>query len=755
MQKITSRYQEDSDFRQRQKLYITNRYRQSESFKQKWRSYITNRYRQSESFKQKQRSYITNRYRQSESFKQKQRSYITNRYRQSESFKQKQRSYITNRYRQSESFKQKQRSYITNRYRQSESFKQKQRSYITNRYRQSESFKQKQRSYITNRYRQSESFKQKQRSYITNRYRQSESFKQKRISYITNRYRQSESFKHERRSYITNRYKLNARFRQTQKSYMTNRYANDPAFRSKQNQIMRQQMKNKYQSNRAFGMTHRMNCAINIRQKYRRMQRRQNQRDDSPIGDSMDDSLIRYAMEDMQMQDAIEVFRSNIKKGPTYACTVCHRALFPNQVKCCNRSKYNTNPLVAQTCLTGKYVHVCTDECQNAQQCTVPAERKKEWICHTCHEHLKTGIMPPLAMSNNLELADIPTELCDLNILERHLISKCITFAKIIPLPKGAQRQICGNLVCVPSEVQETVNALPRLRSESQLMRVKLKRKLCYTGHQLFQTVTWTKLVRALLKLKEVHPQYTDITIRDEAELCDPLIDEEANDSDEENMDDTDYNVEDMMEIDSFENDAVFEAEMDSENDEQDTNSQLSDGQQPQQQSENIEPESDKPNGAVALESCLQPTDLTDEILSFSEGIYSVAPAEGNKPVSFFKTPNLEAMAFPVQFPTGKNTLDENRHKKLTPCSYFKTRLCCVDDRFARDTNYLFFAQFVSEIYQATCSMSIQLRKAKPFTRDGREITNAMLQNKHEVEKLVRNKDAIRFMTPLRGSPAF
>lgn len=325
-------------------------------------------------------------------------------------------------------------------------------------------------------------------------------------------------------------------------------------------------------------------------------------------------------------------------------------------------------------CLTGRFVHVCTDECQNSQQCTVPEERKREWICFTCHDHLKSGSMPSLAMANNLELADIPTELCDLNILERHLIAKCITFAKIIPLPKGGQRAIHGNVVCVPSEVQETVTALPRLRSDSQVLRVKLKRRLSYKGHQVFQTVTWSKLVRALLKLKQIHPQYTDITIRDDAELCDPTIpDVDEEDSDEEDkMDDDDYNVDDLMEIDTFEKNVLCEADSNYENDEHsiDSVSQLRHDHEPQPQSNNMQQDGDEPNGGIALESCLQPTDVSEEILSFSEGIYSVAPAEGNKPVSFFKTPNLEAMAFPVQFPTGQNTLDEERPKRLTPHCY-------------------------------------------------------------------------------------
>ena len=172
-------------------------------------------------------------------------------------------------------------------------------------------------------------------------------------------------------------------------------------------------------------------------------------------------------------------------------------------------------------------------------------------MCSTCHKYLKNGSMPTLA-ANNLELADIPPELSDLNILERHLIAKCIPFAKIILLPKGRQRAIRGNVVCVPSEVQETVYALPRLRSESQVMRVKLKRRLCYRGHQLFQTVTWSKLVQALHKLKHIHPQYKDVTIRDDAELCDPTLPDEEDDDDDMDvtMDDDDYDEDDLMEID-------------------------------------------------------------------------------------------------------------------------------------------------------------------------------------------------------------
>ncbi|XP_062414952.1 uncharacterized protein LOC134107225 [Pungitius pungitius] len=496
---------------------------------------------------------------------------------------------------------------------------------------------------------------------------------------------------------------------------------------------MKQRMKDRYKNNPTYRSMQNMKCAMKVKRKYRGINKPTEESDNSVI------------------KEAISVFRSQIKFGPTYVCTVCHKASFPNQVRPCKRLNYVRNSDIVASCLTGKYVHVCDDECRDEQQCNVPDERKEEWICHTCHNHLKDGVMPTLAVANNLELADIPPELCDLNILERHLIAKCIAFAKIIPLPKGRQRAIHGNVVCVPSEVQETVEALPRLRSESQVMRVKLKRRLCYRGHQLFQTVTWSKLVQALHKLKRIHPQYQDITIRDEAELCDPTLQDEDDDEDA-SMDENDYDDADLKEIDMCEKSALCETELGGE---QDVEILSCDGEQTEEQRDDEEQEGDMPNGGFALESCLQPCDVSEEILCFSEGIYSVAPAESNSPVGFFKTPKLEAMAFPVQFPTGQNTLDEGRRMKVTPSSYFKARLFCIDDRFARDTNYLFFAQFVTEIHLATSSMTIQLRKGKPMTRDGRNITSGMLQNKREVEKLVRNKDAVRFMQPLRGTPAY
>ncbi|XP_036949326.1 uncharacterized protein LOC119017041 [Acanthopagrus latus] len=480
-------------------------------------------------------------------------------------------------------------------------------------YASEKTFRGKKKSYANRQYSDKE-LRQRKQEHFRNCYRTKPELRQKKRNYITTAYRQNLSFRQKQKKYITSKYRQNSHFREKQKRYMTSKYRQNSHFREKHRQLMRQQMRDRRNNNLIYRSMHKMRCAMKIARKYRQIHRQAHESD-------------REA-ENPLITAAISVFRSQIKAGPTFCCTVCHKASFPNQVQRCTRSNYVKNPDVVKACLTGKYVHICDDNCRN-EQCKVPDERKTEWICHTCHNHLKKGAMPSLAVANNLELADIPSELCDLNILERHLIAKCITFAKIIPLPKGRQQCIRGNVVCVPSQIEGTVNALPRLRSESQVLRVKLKRRLCYRGHQLFQTVTWSKLVQALNKLTQIHPEYKDITIRDEAELCDPTLPDEEDDDDCDDvnvtMEDVDHDEDDLMEIDMCERNALCEAENGPENEVDGNEKIICDERQPEEQNDDPEQE------------------------------------EGNSPVSFFKTPKLEAMAFPVQFPTDDNSVKMSR----------------------------------------------------------------------------------------------
>ena len=79
----------------------------------------------------------------------------------------------------------------------------------------------------------------------------------------------------------------------------------------------------------------------------------------------------------------------------------------------------------------------------------------------------------------------------------------------------------------------------------------------------------------------------------------------------------------------------------------------------------------------------------------------SVAPAEGQRPVSIMTDPNFEAMLNPDKFCFGNATVSTKRPKKLTYRKYFNQRLLDVDGRFARDLDYLFVAQYIVEAKQA------------------------------------------------------
>ena len=104
---------------------------------------------------------------------------------------------------------------------------------------------------------------------------------------------------------------------------------------------------------------------------------------------------------------------------------------------------------------------------------------------------------------------------------------------KMVALPSGKQRSIHGPAVSVPSKVDTVCNVLPRLPSQSELIPLKVKRKLAYKGHYMYDYITPQKLLDALAFLKAKNPLYADIDVDKEwlasamandAELCECLV---------------------------------------------------------------------------------------------------------------------------------------------------------------------------------------------------------------------------------------
>ena len=183
-----------------------------------------------------------------------------------------------------------------------------------------------------------------------------------------------------------------------------------------------------------------------------------------------------------------------MKEGPDYVCVSCNRLMYRKTVQEFQVSKYDRAP---SEFVVSESVRL---------QC-------KHWICKTCHNALKGGVLPAQAKANNLDLDNIPLELSDLNPLEVRLISLRIPFMKMVALPCGKQRAIHGPAVNVPTDLTPVCTLLPRLPSQTQMVPMKLKRKLCYKGHYMYQYVRPAKVLAALQWLKLNNPLYKDIEI--------------------------------------------------------------------------------------------------------------------------------------------------------------------------------------------------------------------------------------------------
>ncbi|CAG2192522.1 unnamed protein product [Mytilus edulis] len=426
----------------------------------------------------------------------------------------------------------------------------------------------------------------------------------------------------------------------------------------------------------------------------------------------------------------IENFRESVSKGPEFVCACCFRLCFENQVVQCKRELYKPGSAkaIADTCISEKYLHICTDECRD--ECLFKqTNRVTLWICYTCHRKILKGKIPAESFANNLALEDIPLELNRLNQLEQHLISLNIPFMKIVALPKGGQKAVHGPCVCVPSDISKVTTTLPRSEDDNCLVKVKLKRKLQYKGYEEYQFVDTKHLEEALSFLKEKNDWYSNVEIN--GEWLNPIPTSEikcgAEKKDNESNTRTDRVIKDNLE----------------------------DKTDKKEQENAVDSYLDESLQGVQFDTCLQPADIAQEALDLLfDQEFNLSPAEGNNPVSLLKEKGIEAKTFPVHYPTGKNTWNEDREEKLSLLRYFNLRLMSVENRFARDTSYIFFCQYMSELDRVMSNVQISLRKGSVFS-DGQKVTSKMLCNKESLNGLFRKDEAIKFMKPVRGTPPY
>ncbi|XP_063446963.1 uncharacterized protein LOC134726488 [Mytilus trossulus] len=426
----------------------------------------------------------------------------------------------------------------------------------------------------------------------------------------------------------------------------------------------------------------------------------------------------------------IEKFKKDVCEGPEYICACCFRLCFQNQVMEYKKDLYQKDSVkdVADTCISDKYLHKCLDECED--ECKYQGtSRQSLWICYTCHRKIQRGKVPAESFFNNLSLDDVPNELSRLNQLEQHLISLNIPFMKIVALPKGGQKAVHGPCVCVPSDMFKVTTTLPRSEDDNCLVKVKLKRKLQYKGYEEYQFVDTKHLEEALLFLKGKNEWYSNIVINEKWLNPIPLQNNDC-----------------CPEVESMDTSTTTNETL---------NDNLQDRSNTEEQTNEADTYLDDTLQGVQLDTCLQPADIAQEALdALFDKEFNLSPAEENNPVSLLRTKGIEAQTFPVHYPTGKNTLNEEREEKLSLLRYFNLRLMSVENRFARDTSYIFFCQYMSELDRVMSNVQISLRKGSVFS-NGKKVTGKMLCDKDTLHGLFRKDEAIKFMKPVRGTPPY
>ena len=78
-----------------------------------------------------------------------------------------------------------------------------------------------------------------------------------------------------------------------------------------------------------------------------------------------------------------------------------------------------------------------------------------------------------------------------------------------------------------------------------------------------------------------------------------------------------------------------------------------------------------------------------------------------------------------------------------------------VDICFAQNIEYLFCAQYISDIKQIQGDTYLAICLCCGRTLDGQKITAGMLQNPTALQQLVQTEQAYRFLKNNRGPPAY
>ena len=462
--------------------------------------------------------------------------------------------------------------------------------------------------------------------------------------------------------------------------------------------------------------------------------------------DNRNNKLIRNKVSTRNPEIEISNFHTLVSQGPTYVCISCDQLCYKRSVV--NKSNTKLDSI-------------------NVKQNSSTTET--QWVCHTCMRYLKKNKMPPCAIANGNNFCKIPDLLSNLYPLELRLISPRLPFMQIRQAPRGKQLKLTGNVVNVPANVNLTVATLPRPINEEGTIKVQLKRKLSYVHHVEAANVRPEKVIMAAKWLTENGTLYktenisvntewnttqsnkssTEInTITGNLEQCDAEVNSIAEQLCDEHL------IAEQLDVAQLDNEHTTTEQDDNEhyNAEQ-LDSELANGGQCTNSEKNVddwtEVETSDVNPGNA-DTMLTARGFVEED-EYSKA-FSIAPGEGNYPMSLFRDKHSEELAFPGIFCGEKRIPNENRESKIYYSEICKSEIRRSDRRVCKQVDNLFFKLKKMQMKLLFDQTHIILRK---YNSKNNNNLKAKDLKGEKLNEIVSHNDGYKVLKKVRGTPPY
>ena len=350
----------------------------------------------------------------------------------------------------------------------------------------------------------------------------------------------------------------------------------------------------------------------------------------------------------------ITKFHNIVSNGPFYICTCCDQMWYQHSVVSAVKIR-ESNPDVTKYLLNKRSV-------QNL-----------EWLCTTCESYLKKSKVPPCAAVNGMTFPPKPP-FFDLNELECTLLAPRLAFQKIMQAPRGKQLKITGNVLNVAADVATSVSMLPRLSTQTETIKVNLKRKLQYKSSAISLNIRPYQVIQAAKWLVENSTLYREegVNLNQDWETSNATkLAENSFDNYADNCETCPHSSEtDTHSRNTLSHESWKRNSSNSHND-----------------SDWSEDEAEIPAGVTG--TMLTPANFVED--HEHQRVLSLAPAEGSRPVSIFHDKYSEELAYPGIFLGQKRPDNKDRIVPVYYSEICKSELRRSDRRAAMCVENIFF----------------------------------------------------------------